>query len=63
MKEKMTDKLDDPAFAPQHRSIYQTITQREIVRDQRINIFRHRINHFYILIIKEFIGILHKRYY
>ena len=63
----MTDKLIggtlEPELVPRHRSIYQTLTHDAIVKDQRINVFKHRVNYFYILIIKQFVQILDKKYY
>ena len=73
LTEKMTDRhisegisggaLADPELLPQHRSIYQTLTHDAILKDQRINVFKHRVNHFYIVIIKQFVQILDKKYY
>lgn len=55
LAEKMTDRVMESAeYVPAHRSIYQTLTHNAIVKDQRINVFKHRVNHFYILIIKQF---------
>ena len=60
MADRSTGSAD---YVPAHRSIYQTLTHNAIVKDQRINVFKHRINHFYILIIKQFVQILDKKYY
>jgi len=43
---------DDDVYMPQSRTAFQTVTRELYAKDQRINIFKHKISHFYILIIK-----------
>lgn len=60
----MSDKQDqlegtggDSQVTAPLRSVYKQISKQQFLKDQKLNIFKHRVNHFFIQIIRQYMHI------